>query len=1735
MDINNNFNSEKNLLNANNPDYYNNYNINNTVSNNFNNLNIPNYPTNNLGFNPSFENNNFNNNNNNIGNTTYNNMFNQLPNYNNNYNNSINDRFNNSMPNILVNSNLQNNNINSLDNRNFNPMLGMPNYNMYGTIAQMNNNNQNLINNLRQFNNQNQFNANFPNNFNNPNTFNNYNNFNFNVANDMNRSMPNFPNFNNQNKLFSLEDDIKFYKEQIKKEKEEELKAKLLEIEEEKKNTVIAKDELEKKTELQKRIIASKTDIEVYVPRSEYMSKSERYFFEELLLQPLRVGGCLGTNNIYIDKENLFKYFKEKNIEDQALIIKNKVFENALKKKNVKNIDSTNNENNNNKINNADEDDSIDNNYINNDIDQYSKYKEASRLKTNDYFCDISRDGIYLDIVKKQIFSYNLQKIEQRLLNEKKYDWFKFNGDIRLDTDIFSEIISKPVDISLSYTLNTQTIELPAYLTNRITSKIKKSYKMKIFISSILLEDHPFMSEEYKLNFKLKRLYNEFYEQLNLQKVKYYRNSIEKIKEQLDYYENELLNKKENESILNEIKCLNLLLSESNKLLEKEKCFLNDLSKDLYNSWLELKRLRINQGFSSTTNKLSVLKFNNLDATDINKVEYIKEMFNYAFILNYSNYSSDEVLIDLEKNLNRFSKQELDTRNKLRSLKAFVSIYVNNVLVAKTDEKFLSWPNCEFNYSELLNINVYTRPAKIELELNINKGFSKSKNKAARFEIEAPGIFTSNTSTASSLVEKIRFKNWDSTNPNIKKTYKSLNNKNNPLKINMEENKEKLKKYNLGKNINSIKSKFNKNEFKSLDEENQSLTNSSVDNVESIQEVHKNENNNAYLKFDICSGVATVKCEWEDSSSFDMPPSEIDSKLYVLQQQFEFHDMIKNINRYDYPFDINDPRNIFIFDKIKREKTEIMLKYFLKEIELPYTDIESVRHLLLIGRNKKLSFKNIKVPLIEKDILNNYNYYNKYIEEIKKDLDLNKIKSGSSNDINKNIEINNNIQKELDKLEQMYVGRQIGEEDFKDIVLKKIRLMKKDICTKPQKSYHDVVKEFVAYDTPLALCKNIFQNIFLPSRKLKPRRKRRKIDINKNPTEITINIHLMKGYNIPVRINSLPEKGKQDLKTRVIDTFFKSGAKDSDILLNRLLQRENIINNMNNVKTNNSSLNNYNQLNTMNVNYNANNSFNNSYNMNNYNINNNNMDFYNPPKQNPMFNNYNNSNYNNSTNVVNNSQTGIINEQGKQVADFLQILSTIKKNIESFVEVKCVYYNQEYEVRSDTVEGVHPDYNHKISFTIKPENGEYFTKQEIHNCTGGVHFTLFDEVKSEQIIEEKSNELFIYKYEKKYLGDLLIPFSTIFQNAVLLETMSKVNIPINISGYYSDSSSVNSIIEKLSELTKKGELDADTLYNEDIIRIINPNISTYLSLYMSVEPLLSLFKDEEPDFVRGFEDPKFLTNSTSLLKEYRSKSMYSNRHLKIFAENFDGFSVFISRYLHPQEPPSVIYDKINNSDDSLAIEKAARYVSLIPFIEDCQAFEEMPDCWCTDYEFINLGFGDYEEHAILLCNYFNYIDINQGKDIRSYLVLGKGHPEGNTNYVIRCNIKNNDYELWNAKSGECNYFNKQVSEVKCCGFSFGNNYKSISINDSLCQLKDVGCIVSNENLYINIQKSGNPASIDFNISNKKNWKPFLDEAALNKYFISGIQSIQKPIDNKEGNIDDAYAIKEEIHKYIKKQ
>ena len=387
-----------------------------------------------------------------------------------------------------------------------------------------------------------------------------------------------------------------------------------------------------------------------------------------------------------------------------------------------------------------------------------------------------------------------------------------------------------------------------------------------------------------------------------------------------------------------------------------------------------------------------------------------------------------------------------------------------------------------------------------------------------------------------------------------------------------------------------------------------------------------------------------------------------------------------------------------------------------------------------------------------------------------------------------------------------------------------------------------------------------------------------------------------------------------------------------------------------------------------------------------------------------------------------------------------------------------------------------------------------------------------------------------------------------------------MEIPKAVFGYYSDTTSIFNIDtgeEEDTNITERLDQEDNTSNNYQgvqglgnlhhfaqkpkqkvfqVKQIINPFVNSYVSLYITLDPIPSFSINDETDYVSGFEDNGFLINATKWLNNLKNDPKFQKRTIRFFAENINGHSVFMPRYL--KRDGQMPYPQLFNENDDNAIEKSTRYVSLIPFIEENQTWdyaEEMPDCWTTDNEFLDLGFGDYEEHAVLLCNYFNYIDQKQGTGCVSYLCLGDAHPEGSTVYVIRLTADFKEVEFWNAKTGECFYFEKTLVNTKFCCITMSSQYKTSKNNSNkICPLKSVGAIVTFDNILINNQVETDPSLIDFDLNNTSLWLPFLTDDVRRRYFPEGIKTIQRPIEYTPPSEKEALNLKEAIRDYLKR-
>ena len=99
----------------------------------------------------------------------------------------------------------------------------------------------------------------------------------------------------------------------------------------------------------------------------------------------------------------------------------------------------------------------------------------------------LSMDGIYVDDpeVHQKFTDANVQKLEERLLNNKESEFFKHNGELKLDNDLLADEMTKPYDQAFGKTPAFQTKETNAILCDRIHAYKKRYYRLDIVVGKI--------------------------------------------------------------------------------------------------------------------------------------------------------------------------------------------------------------------------------------------------------------------------------------------------------------------------------------------------------------------------------------------------------------------------------------------------------------------------------------------------------------------------------------------------------------------------------------------------------------------------------------------------------------------------------------------------------------------------------------------------------------------------------------------------------------------------------------------------------------------------------------------------------------------------------------------------------------------------------------------------------------------------------------------------------------------------------------------------------------------------------------------------------------------------------------------------------------------------------------------------------------------------------------------------
>ncbi|XP_059159082.1 coiled-coil and C2 domain-containing protein 2A-like isoform X2 [Physella acuta] len=390
-----------------------------------------------------------------------------------------------------------------------------------------------------------------------------------------------------------------------------------------------------------------------------------------------------------------------------------------------------------------------------------------------------------------------------------------------------------------------------------------------------------------------------------------------------------------------------------------------------------------------------------------------------------------------------------------------------------------------------------------------------------------------------------------------------------------------------------------------------------------------------------------------------------------------------------------------------------------------------------------------------------------------------------------------------------------------------------------------------------------------------------------------------------------------------------------------------------------------------------------------------------------------------------------------------------KPFVDPYGELVCPFVEvmfQRSRVRTRRGDGPNPSFNEKLELILKVPNDDY-SPSALQNIDDIIFLNVFDEVTVDVLEDNRQRETNVHqRIEKKWLGSIKIPFSTVYFNNKIDGTF-RLNTPPILLGYTYDQSQL-----------QHGLVDMDPSA---------ARTNTYLTMFVTLEPSLTL-PDPFKEKLSTNEEEELIQHADVWQEKLEKK--FPGRIFKTTVMDTTGRNVFVTRFFRPIKPPPEVE---SCTDPGRAMELAARYVSLIPFVADTALFPGQCDIWSTCNQFMKMLCGDEEEHAVLLTNFF----LGLGK--KAWLLLGNAIPEGRTAYVLTDD--NGVISIWNARSGE-----------------------KYGIHDNYCPIQSVGCVINAENIYANVQQYEKPSQMNFNLNNSSHWQSF-----YNKSFPSrGLASVQ---------------------------
>ncbi|XP_035711264.1 coiled-coil and C2 domain-containing protein 2A-like isoform X2 [Folsomia candida] len=302
--------------------------------------------------------------------------------------------------------------------------------------------------------------------------------------------------------------------------------------------------------------------------------------------------------------------------------------------------------------------------------------------------------------------------------------------------------------------------------------------------------------------------------------------------------------------------------------------------------------------------------------------------------------------------------------------------------------------------------------------------------------------------------------------------------------------------------------------------------------------------------------------------------------------------------------------------------------------------------------------------------------------------------------------------------------------------------------------------------------------------------------------------------------------------------------------------------------------------------------------------------------------------------------------------------------VRPFVEV----WFQRKKVRTTTALGSNPTWNQELQLNLTVPNDDY-SQTNLSKMDDLMFLLIYDEVPVDLLEDDRRRETDIHqRIERRWLGSITIPFSTLYTNG-RIEGTFKIKMPPVLLGYEPQgmathfggltmSSKAGISGPSSTSLTNKGtgSLQSQT----------NAFLTIFITLQPAVQPSSSLREDNATG--ETSEMMAFVKNWKNIFER-----RFVERMVRPFVMTAEGDTIICTRYMTPIQPPDGFLHE--EADVVQKMEMLAHYVSLFPFVRDSTLGITDYSLWFPSDVFVGTPGGGVDDHAVLLACYFHFMNI----------------------------------------------------------------------------------------------------------------------------------------------------------------